>query len=72
MHQAAIWASSAVPSSHERTNDSTLSASTGSPRRLRSIISTGARGGAMVGAHSTPAGRTRAGTACTCPPPGRC
>ena len=43
MHQAAIWASSEVPSSQERTNDSTLSASTGSPLRLRSTPRRGRR-----------------------------
>ena len=47
MHQAAICASSAVPSSHEPTKDSTLAASTGSPRRLRSITSRGARDATM-------------------------
>ena len=57
MDHAAIRASEAVPSSHARTNASTLSASTGSARRLRSMSSTGARGAAMVDRDSTPAAR---------------
>ena len=57
MHQAAIRESAAVPSIHERTNDSTLAASTCSPRRVRSITSTGASCSAMDGRHSTPAAR---------------
>ena len=43
-----------VPSSQERTKDSTLSASTGSPLRLRSTTSTGASGTATIARHSTP------------------
>ncbi len=56
MHHADMRASEAVPSSHARTKASTLAASTGSPRRLRSMSSTGASGAAMIDGDSTPAG----------------
>ena len=55
MHHAAISESAVVRSIQERTNDSTLAASTGSPRRVRSITSRGASCSAMDGRHSTPA-----------------
>ncbi len=59
MHQAAMRLSSLVRSIQERTNDSTLAASTGSPRRVRSITSRGASSSAMNGRHSTPAATRR-------------
>ena len=60
MHQADSSESSEVPSSQERTNDSTLSASTGSPLRLRSTTSTGANGHGhdRPTLHRAPRGRT--------------
>ena len=51
MHQADMRASDAVPSSQARTKASTLAASTGSPRRLRSIELNGGE----WGGHDRPA-----------------